>query len=132
MYFEKNTIYHIYNQGNNRQTIFFKPDNYTYFLKKIREYVLPYGDILCYCLMPNHFHILLYLQETEINIDKSDVSDGVTRSQPVTTIGKKRNLNHSIAIMLRSYTRAINKQENSSGSLFREETKAKMVLLMDL
>ncbi len=34
-------------------------------------------------------------------------------------------LNDSIAILLRSYTRAINKQENRTGALFREDTKAK-------
>jgi putative transposase len=36
-----------------------------------------------------------------------------------------RSLNDSIAILLRSYTRAINLQEGRSGSLFRKETKAK-------
>ena len=38
--------------------------------------------------------------------------------------GKAQSLNDSIAIMLRSYTRAINKETIRSGSLFREETKA--------
>jgi len=48
---------------------------------------------------------------------------GVTQSHPLNK-EKKRNLNDSIAILLRSYTRAINKQMNRSGSLFREATKA--------
>ena len=34
------------------------------------------------------------------------------------------NLSQSIAILLRSYTRAINKQEQKTGSLFRPHTKA--------
>ncbi|HNW55009.1 MAG TPA: hypothetical protein PKN21_12110, partial [Bacteroidales bacterium] len=34
------------------------------------------------------------------------------------------DLNHSIGIMLASYTRAIHKQENITGSLFRQKTKA--------
>ncbi|MBI9065178.1 MAG: hypothetical protein JEZ14_24555, partial [Marinilabiliaceae bacterium] len=34
------------------------------------------------------------------------------------------SLNDSIGIMLRSYTRAINKQEGRSGALFRRKTKA--------
>jgi putative transposase len=37
---------------------------------------------------------------------------------------KSRILNDSIGIMLRSYTRAVNNQENRSGNIFREETKA--------
>ena len=34
MYFEKDTLYHIYNQGNNKQKIFFNRENYLFFLKK--------------------------------------------------------------------------------------------------
>lgn len=55
MHFEPNAIYHIYNQGNNRQQVFFREENYLYCLRKMRKYLLPYGDLLCYCLMPNHF-----------------------------------------------------------------------------
>jgi putative transposase len=125
MHFEKNTVYHIFNQGNNQQTIFFKHENYLFFLQKMREYILPYGEILCYCLMPNHFHWLIYVRETEI--DHSIASVGMTLSHPDTSITttKIRTLNESIGILLRSYTRAINNQEGRSGSLFREETKAK-------
>lgn len=36
----------------------------------------------------------------------------------------ERTLNQNIATLLRSYTRAINKQGNRSGSLFRHRTKA--------
>ena len=65
--------------------------------------------------------------------DGVTLRDGVILSQPVTKIPeshpvakkeKLRTLNESIGIMLRSYTRAINIQENRSGNLFHEETKA--------
>ena len=60
-------------------------------------------------------------------------SVGVTLSHSDTTSGhadirrpiKPRTLNDSIGILLRSYTRAINKQKNRTGALFREKTKAK-------
>ena len=102
-------MYHIYNQGNNKQQVFFKEENYLFFIRKMRTFMLPYVDFLCYCLMPNHFHFLV-------------VVNNVTLPLPN---GKERSLNDSIAIMLRSYSRAINKQEERSGSLFREDTKAK-------
>ena len=130
MYFEENLTYHIYNQGNNRQRVFFEPRNYIYFIGKMREHVLPHGDILCYCLMPNHFHILIHINHVEIEVNNSvnseSQSDGVITNHPVTdtTTTKLRSLNDNIAIMLRSYTRAINKQEKRTGSLFRQETKA--------
>ena len=121
MHFEPNTIYHIYNQGNNRQPIFFKPENYLFFLRKMRDYLLPHGDMLCYCLMPNHSHWLFFVQEVSVPRQNGN-SPGDSKSPGEYA---QRTLNESIAILLRSYTRAINKQEQRSGALFREDTKAK-------
>lgn len=99
----------------------------------MQEYILPYGDFLCYCLMPNHFHWLVYVRETVLEVPAPTV--GVTQSHadsiPVHSLTQShadsvpiRSLNDSIGILLRSYTRAINKQEDRSGALFREKTKA--------
>jgi putative transposase len=120
MYFKSGGIYHVYNQGNNRQVIFFKKENYFFFLRKIKTFILPFADVLAYCLMPNHFHLMISVNETEI---PAAAIVGVTNSHPDNS-GKRLTLNSSIGIMLRSYTRAINKQEKRSGALFREETKA--------
>jgi len=131
MHFETNGMYHVYNQGNNRQIIFFNKENYLYFLRKIKIFILPFADILAYCLMPNHFHLMISIVEKEAPQPKanstsgSDSIVGVTLSHPDnTSTSKLMTLNSSIGIMLRSYTRAINKQEKRSGALFREETKA--------
>jgi putative transposase len=118
MLLEKDFIYHIYNQGNNHRKIFFSQENYLFFLEKIKTYITPYADILAWCLMPNHFHLMILVKKNELSPDKSDT---MTRSHRITKI---RTLNNSIAIMLRSYTRAINKKNNLSGSLFRPHTKA--------
>ena len=108
---EPGNIYLVYNQGNNRQKIFFRKENYHFFLKKIENHICPLADLLAWCLMPNHFHLIIALS------DRLTLSHPVTQDHPVT-------LNSSIAVMLRSYTRAINIQENRSGSLFKETTKA--------
>lgn len=107
MQFYDGQIFHIYNQGNNREKIFFIEENYPYFLKKIRTFILPHADILAYCLMPNHFHLLVCVHSLEIKMANDTW----------------RSLNKSIGIMLMSYTNAINKQEQRSGSLFRQNTK---------
>jgi putative transposase len=113
-------VFHIYNQGNNRGKIFYCEENYDYFLKKIEHFILPYVDILAWCLMPNHFHLMVLVRHTELEIEKNILS-----MQKVAIMkAKKRTLNDSIGIMLRSYTRGVNKQEKRSGSLFRNETKA--------
>ena len=31
--------YHIYNRGANRQEIFFEPESYTHFMRKLRQFV---------------------------------------------------------------------------------------------
>lgn len=125
MLFEEGHIYHVYNQGNNRQQIFFERENYLFFLRKMRAYLLPYCNIIAYCLMPNHFHWLIEVKATTYPMTPSHpmsstmnkMSDGI----------KSRSLNDSIAIMLRSYTRAINVNQKRTGSLFRTKTKSECV-----
>ena len=112
MQLEKDFIYHIYNHGNNRRKIFFNLNNYLFFLRKINTYIKPYTDILAWCLMPNHFHLMLFIKNTELPIHDDH------------NLNKTRTINESIAIMLRSYTRAVNKENKLSGSLFRAHTKA--------
>ncbi|SKC24083.1 transposase [Alkalitalea saponilacus] len=127
MYFEPNHCYHIYNQGNNRQKIFFNRDNYLYFLNKIRQHILPYADILAWCLMPNHFHLMVRVNFVELETNNEqrnpDTTHPMTSSHRMSS-NKSVSINQSIAIMLRSYTRAINKSRNMTGSLFRAKTKA--------
>lgn len=56
----KGGYFHIYNRGNRRQNIFLEKEDYLNYLKKLREYKDKYNiSIICYCLMPNHFHLLL-------------------------------------------------------------------------
>lgn len=103
MEFIEGNAYHIYNRGNNKQQIFFNHENYLFFLRKVKNEFAPYCEILSYCLMPNHFHLIVFIK------------------QPT----RDKNLNKAIAILLRSYTRAIQIQENFTGSLFQQKTKAK-------
>lgn len=132
MNFENGHIYHIYNQGNNRQKIFFNHGNYLYFLKKVGTYILPYGDIIAWCLMPNHFHLMVLVNRL-LTYSESDSKSGsgllnTEGSAQSETLGiKTRSINQSIGIMLRSYTNAINKQENRTGALFRKQTKAECI-----
>lgn len=121
MQFNENTIFHIYNQGNNRQQVFYEDAHYLDFLGRMRKFLLPHVDFLAYCLMPNHFHFLVYVRQIE----------AVFPITQKTTTGRKkigestRTLNLSIGILLRSYTNYLNKERGTSGSVFRQKTKAK-------
>ncbi len=138
-----NQSFHIYNQGNNSQQVFFSDRNYKFFLWKMRAYLLPFGDLLCYCLMPNHFHWLFYVKAAEISKDAlwshvdhiewmrrkqqyGDAAQVVNRQR----IGSKAeeqviSINQSIGILLQSYAQAINKEQGHTGVVFRPKCKAK-------
>lgn len=53
--------YHVINRGNARAEVFHKGADYDAFLEAIGEarVRLPMG-LLGYCLMPNHFHLVLW------------------------------------------------------------------------
>lgn len=66
----KDGYYHIYNRGVGKQKIFKDKKDYIKYLKilklaKEKHFV----SVLCYCLMPNHIHLVLR-QETEVPIYK--------------------------------------------------------------
>jgi REP element-mobilizing transposase RayT len=115
MRFVENEIYHVYNRGNNSQPIFFTDANYNHFLDKIRKELKPICEPMAYCLMPNHFHLLL--RATEFSCREIPTYGG----KPMQLLARK------IGLMLSSYSQQINKQRGTTGSLFQQKTKAKCV-----
>lgn len=53
---ELDTIYHVFNRGNNRENIFFEERNYFYFLQLLKRHILPIADVYAYCLLKNRRH----------------------------------------------------------------------------
>lgn len=119
MKFEENNIYHIYNRGNNHASIFFDEENYLFFLQKLKKELTPYCKILAYCLMPNHFHLMVWVLPKGCE----DITRPTTQSGQ--TSGEMQVLTRKTGTLLSSYTRVINKQQNRTGSLFQQKTKAK-------
>jgi len=112
--FAPDVYYHIYNRGNNREAIFFEPDNYLYFLKKVKTYLVPVADVLVYCLMPTHYHIVGRVKPQTSEVFKtSEVSDMVSNAMMKLSV---------------SYTKAINKRFQRVGVLFQGQFQAKPVL----
>jgi len=56
--------YHVFNRGNGRSEVFHKEDDYVAFLKLLCEagQRVPMR-LLAYCLMPNHFHLVVWTLE---------------------------------------------------------------------
>jgi len=111
--------YHLYNRGHNRQDIFFERENYLFFLRRVRQYLLGedetskdfgelsravwetsevYTTVVAYCLMPNHFHLLVRPHDDDLS---------------------RRMQRFSI-----SYTKAVNKRYSRVGALFQGQFQA--------
>jgi putative transposase len=114
MFLVEGEIYHVFNRGNNRGVIFPRRANYYRFLEGIDRYVKTYCDILSWCLMPNHFHLLVHANEKSIPM----IQDGSFERQ---------QFSQGIKQLLSSYAKSINKQEDRTGSLFQQKTKCRQV-----
>ena len=114
MNFLPHQLYHIYNQGNNGQVIFRDKEDYFTFLRLTRIYIFVHADIVAWCLMPNHFHLLLFTQEKScVMLQQGGI--------------KIEKLTNGIRKLLSSYARICNKRYGQTGSVFRQKTKAKIV-----
>lgn len=107
--FETGHFFHVYNRGNNQENIFLEKENYTYFLNLLKKYLLDVCHIYSYCLLPNHFHIILKFKED------SELEDIIA--------GKKNGLHQPFSNLFNAYTKAINKRYLRRGSLFQEHLK---------
>jgi len=111
--FEMDKYYHIYNRGNNRENIFIEDGNYLYFIKLLKRYLLYVLDIYSYCLLPNHFHLIVKIKEKN--------------QLPLAIRTGKTKLYQPFSNMFNAYTKAINKRYARRGSLFQEHLKRKEI-----
>lgn len=112
--------YHIYNRGNNRERIFFEPENYLFFLKKIKQYLVPVADVLVYCLMPTHYHVVGRVKPTA---QTSEV-----QNSEIFKISEFSAISTAMMKLSVSYTKAINKRFQRVGVLFQGQFQAKPIL----
>lgn len=112
------SYYHVYARGHGRQKIFQDDQDYRVFLNLLKrhlsvceiadKYGKPYAhlrgkiELLCYCLMDNHFHLLLYQEE-------------------------KGAMSRLMRSVMTSYSSYYNKKYDSSGALFESRYKASMI-----
>jgi len=105
--FEPGKFFHVYNRGNNKEVLFVDTENYNFFLEKVKLHLSPIAYFYAYCLMPNHFHLLVRIKEEheipQKYIDKS-----------------YKNLSFPFSNLFNSYTKAFNRRQNRIGKLFSQ------------
>lgn len=96
---ESNYYYHVYNRANGTENLFLAESNYLHFLVLMKKHLVEIVDIYSYCLLPNHFHLLVRVKENVTNPSQA------------------------FSNLFNAYTKAINKQYNRHGSLFQRPFK---------
>ncbi len=100
---QQGMYYHIYNRGVNKSILFREPANYLYIIEKLQKYSLEnLVSVIAYCLMPNHYHLLLR-QNGE---------------KPAGTVPQA---------VFNSYSKAYNLRYRHSGTLFEGRFRAKPI-----
>jgi len=75
---EGNLVYHVMNRSNRRLEIFHEEEDYLYFKVILLRYVTKEGLIIYhYCIMPNHYHLEIELEQPE---RMSSIMAGVNRA----------------------------------------------------
>jgi len=91
-------FYHIYNRGNNGENLFIEERNYRYFLQLYIQHVHPVVDTYAYCLLRNHFHLLVRIKDLSVLEPKPPYQ--------------------YFSNLFNAYTKSINKAYGRTGALF--------------
>ena len=97
--------FHIYNRGNNREDIFREEINYSFFLNLMKRHIADVSDVLSYCLLKNHFHLLIRT--------KDRMEDG--------------KISQKFSNFFNAYAKAFNKRYDRNGSLFKDRFSRKRI-----
>ena len=120
---ENGCYYHIYNRGIDSTDLFKQEKNYGYFLAKYALYLGDYVDTYAYCLLKNHFHLLVRVKEEDrIHplIDKQKFQREGLHSM-------EHLISKQFAKLFSSYTQSFNKVYGRTGSLFDTPFKRKRI-----
>jgi len=102
--------YHIFNRGNNRETLFRHEGNYHYFLGLYTKHIHLVADTFAYCLLSNHFHLLVQVKSGDDFL-----------------LGKVSSPSQRFGNLFNAYTKAINKIYRRTGNLFEKPFHRKLV-----
>lgn len=126
--FLTSTTYHIYNHANGDDNIFREQDNYRFFLEKYVKYINPVADTFAYCLMRNHFHLMIRIKDEEY-FQNYEPFKGF---KPLKGLDFEEGISKYISLQFshffNGYTQAYNKKYKRRGSLFNPRVKRKQIM----
>ena len=125
--------YHIYNRGNNGESLFVQQRNFPYFLQLYAKHIQPVAETFAYCLLPNHFHFGLrtYTEEEQEAYYASQIGpfleNGPISAAQNEPIFKLKEPSRAFNNMFIAYARAFNKATNRTGVLFERPFGRKII-----
>jgi len=106
--------YHIYNKTVGNELMFKTENDYQYFLNKLTRFILPISNIYAYCLIPNHFHLLLGIKEMDT------ISN-------LLHIENENSMQRKFTNFFISYSKSFNKAHQRQGRLLLQSFKRILV-----
>lgn len=116
--FEEDRFYHIYNRSIDKKPLFCNDANYVYFLKKFAFYLSPVLDTYAYCLLSNHFHLLVRIKDLTTFKKLSNLPENKSTHEIIS---------HQFRKFFQCYALSFNKQQNRTGTLFQTPFKRALV-----
>ena len=103
-------VYHVYNRGTNREDLFVEDRNYRHFLQLYIKHIEPVAETYAYCLLRNHFHVLVRIRAEE---EQKALQD------PRVRVPRVLNPSQRFGNLFNAYAKAFNKAYGRTGSLFQ-------------
>ncbi len=130
---QPNTSYHIFNHANGFENVFREDENFRYFLEKYQLYISPIAETYAYCLLPNHFHLVVRMRKREviedlIRLNFSKVKRNFGKVERITDVEIERYLSKQFSNLFSSYTQSFNIMYKRMGSLFIKNFKRNPIL----
>ena len=116
--------YHIFSRAVGFEKLFREDENCRFFLQKLTEHVLPVCSVWAYCLLPNHFHILVEIREEH---DLRQAFEKVKKDRAYKEEFLPDFIMERFSNFLNSYTKAFNKRYQRKGSLFLDYIRRKEI-----
>lgn len=118
--FEADKWYHIFNRGNQGQTIFFNDADRRRFLDRLHTLLHPYSELIAFCLLDNHFHLL-------IRIRSAEEIESVSPPGFILNTGNPSKIHTLVSEAFRrlflAYAKSINRQQEITGSIFQKTVR---------
>jgi len=122
--FYHNGYYHVYNKVISERELFYTETDYIEFMRRYKRYFHNYLETYAYCLLPNHFHILLKVRSEE-EIREAIVSEDTNAARQylagTTTVDKF--LGNQLSRFFSGLVIRYNKKHRRQGQLFKQGVK---------